>query len=392
MNQRRTSKGRSSIMDMSITTLRDMLKDDRCDLDEVITMVVNNTLPNELRSILWRIQLGILPKDKHYSEWVEIIQKERKIFDSLINDQDIQNYLKVIRKESDVDILPSGELFNDFKLIKESILQIPGTSHDFFKSESVQETFLTLYIIWKKNNPNIITKNLQPFNILAGLIYCLYPSILHHTYDPIEIKGKEDIDVRTLYYFLNDEEYFDSDVYLIFDTIMKSEQILKNINNFENENWQDVEFIKEKIVFKENLFPLSEESKGLISKLNRCERIGYLYLKIVNEGLLNNLINNKIPFLFYIQSLYSTLLICSIPFENLSYLWDNIFTFSDVESPVSFSFLDFVILSLFNNLHEAYLHNLQEVPLKYPEHKLDSKRILGKALKFKEKILEELDL
>jgi hypothetical protein len=131
-------------MDLSITILREMLKEDRCDLDEVTTMVVNNSLPNELRSIIWRIQLGILPKDRHYSEWVEIIQKERKIFENLINDQEIQNYLKVIRKESDVDILPSGELLNDFKLIKESILQIPGTSHDFFKSESVQETFLTL--------------------------------------------------------------------------------------------------------------------------------------------------------------------------------------------------------------------------------------------------------
>jgi hypothetical protein len=38
------------------------------------------------------------------------------------------------------------------------------------------------------------------------------------------------------------------------------------------------------------------------------------------------------------------------------------------------------------------MHNLKEVPLKYPEHKLDSKRILSKALKFKEKILEELEL
>ena len=394
MNQRRSSKGRSSVMELSITILREILKDDRCDLEEITTMMLNNSLPNELRSMAWRIMIGVLPRDKNYYDWVEITQNARFSFNKLAADEEIQDYLKVIRKEEDKQILKQGELLDDFTLCLEKIQEIQGPAHDFFKSQNVRETLLMLYVIWKKNNPDVVTKYLQPFNILAGLIYCLYPSILHHAPSLKEINNRDDVDVKTLYYFLNDEEFFDSDLYVIFNRVIRQNGFKGLINYYSSEVWQDLAYIKDNVVFNEEFLPLNNQSKLSVSKLNRSERICFVYLNIINGNLVKQLINNGIPICQYVESLLSTLLISSISLDQLTYFWDNIFTHSDPSSDDAFNFLDFIIVSLLNNINDLLMNcnknNWQDILGKYPENRLDSKHIMNKALKFKEKIIEAL--
>jgi len=395
MNQPRPSKGRSSVIELSISILREILKDDRCDLEEITTMMLNNTLPNELRSIVWRIMLGVLPKDRNYYDWVEITQNERNTFNKLAADQEIQDYLKVIRKEADNQILKQGELLDDFILSQENIKEIEGPAHDFFKSENVRETLLMLYVIWRKNNPDVVTKFLQPFHILADLIYCLYPSILHNATSLKQINSRDDLDVKTLYYYLNDEEFFDSDLYAIFDKVMMQKGFKDLINNYSNEVWQDIEYVKEKIVFNKEFFQQNDQSKLALAKLNRSEKISYVFLKIVNPNLLNHMINNGIPINLFVQSLLTTLLMSSISFGELTYFWDNIFTHSDANSDDAFNFIDFIIVSLLNYMNDLLMNsnkdNWQDNIFKNRENRLDNKHIMNKALKFKEKIIEALN-
>lgn len=53
-----TMTGKSSSIEQSINIFSEMLKNNECDLEEILNMVLNQKLPNELRSIAWRIFLG----------------------------------------------------------------------------------------------------------------------------------------------------------------------------------------------------------------------------------------------------------------------------------------------------------------------------------------------
>ena len=176
---------------------------------------------------------------------------------------------------------------------------------------------------------------------------------------------------------------------------MKKPDFRELIKNYSGLASKEINQISENVVLNENILSNSEESKEILSKLSRAEKINFVYLKIVNENLFKHCINSRVPLQLYVESLLTTLLIFSISFENLTYFWDNILAFSDVNSKESFEFLDFIIVSLLNNLNDELVNSdtdkYQEVLLRYPVHRLDSKHILNKALKFKEKINDALN-
>src|SRR4051812_24631385 len=105
---RKSSTSRSNIIENCINLLSEACKSDKIDLDEISTLVINNNLPNELRPIVWKIFLGIFPKDKNLFEWVQIIQNERAIFEKLSHGKEIDAYVRVIRGESEENTIESS--------------------------------------------------------------------------------------------------------------------------------------------------------------------------------------------------------------------------------------------------------------------------------------------
>jgi hypothetical protein len=391
LQHRRSTTGRSNIIESCINTLTDALKDNQFDQEEIATMVINNTLPNELRSVTWKIFLGILPKDKDLFEWVKIIQGERANFEKLSEEKEVEDYAKVIRKEAEEAILTPGALLSDFQNVVKELAKI-SANYDFFKSQIVAETLLRLYVIWRRNNLNEDDSplSLESFYILAGLIYALYPSILHFNTEIKEITKKEDVDARTLFYLLNSEEHFDSDVYLVFDFIMNKLGFKNFIQNFHKLSRQEWEVVSKFIVQEEGqeLFN-SEEAKTLVQNMNRLEKIAYPYLKIANKQLLSHLFSIQLDSYDIVKSWFTSLMTNSICFEHLTYLWDNVFLHSQ-EAQTTFEFLDFILVSLFSNLSNELLSSdvvtAKKLLMRYPEHNLNLKEIIKKALKIREKI------
>jgi hypothetical protein len=285
---------------------------------------------------------------------VDIIRTKREHFNKVSKAKSLEEILKYIRGEE--YLVPEG----DFELdLKYSFAELKKLSayYDFFKSQIVSETLMRLFLVWKRNNHEL-GQHLGALNILAGVIYSLYPSILHFPIDPNEIK--KEVNPKSLFYFLNSEEHFDSDVYIIFDHLM-SETELKKLNGFYPRFTSDSDL--------KNFIENKEVDSNITCKMNRLERISLVLMKISNFDLVSyfNLINFDTYDLVY--KLFSSLLTSSICFSDLTYLWDNIFLNSEVES---LDFLDYVIPSLFNNISSQLVNTnietLTSLIIKYPEN------------------------
>jgi len=320
-----TMTGKSSSIEQSINIFSEMLKNNECDLEEILNMVLNQKLPNELRSIAWRIFLGILPKDKPFYEWYQITQNFREKFEKLNQDEEIKKFTKVIRKESMGTLIASSPFKYEYFAVFQEKEKISYT-YDFFKSEIVGETLIKIYLIWIKNNyevsqlENVNNRNFYPFYILAGIIFSLYPSILFLKPNIEEINFTENIDPNSLFYFLNNEEFFDADVYCIFDNLMNNRNLKIMTDSFKNLNQQEWGTIKNSIVENENFLPLNEENEILFSNLNRFEKISYFYLKLTHDNLLRHLFSIKLDPYDIIHIWYVSLLTSSMCFEHLSYI------------------------------------------------------------------------
>lgn len=375
-SRRRSSLGRSNLIENCICIFNELIKSGS-DLDDISNMVVNNTMPNELRSIAWRIFLGIFDKTKDPYEWVLVSRASRENFNKLSNDKNIEQFIKVIKHEEDLNSLPNGPLLDGFKAA-ETELQKFKIKYDFFKSQIVSENLLRMYVIWKKDNielDNTLTKKVC--YIMAIVIYSLYPSILHFTTERSEINSKEEINAKSLFYFLNDEEHFDADVYTIFIEIFK-----KLFNNQEQSTRLSQEEISTIILKNDNLGELRD------SKLNKYEKTAYFLLKTANKNLSEHMLLSKIDPYEFVYNWHTSLLAFVIPFENISYFWDNIF----LNSRETFEFLDYLIISLINQVSNELLsyegQKIVEVLTQYPTDKLDLKTILKRALKLQEKVNE----
>jgi hypothetical protein len=381
-------------MENCINILGEVLKDNEINLEEVSGLLINNTLPAELRSIAWRIILGILPKNKSPFEWVKIIRTERANFEKLNSDMEIELLTRIIRKELDDSNLPEGNLSHNYKLVVTELDRI-SLSYDFFKSQVVAETLLKLYVIWQKHdesNNRDDRANLNVFYILAAIIYSLYPSIIHFRSSFKEITCEDDTDSSSLFYFLNEEEYFDADVYLILFNLMKQKNLSEIINNSSKVNRQSIEVIQKRIIGNENLFPLSEQDNSFISSLGRVEKISCVYLKIVNHNLLNHLNSLNLDIYEIIQMWQTSFFTGTINFENLPYIWDNIFLNSTDDS---LDFFDYVSLSLINNLSTELmtgdLNSCNSLLMMYPQNNLNLKEIMKKSFKIKEKVNDKFE-
>jgi hypothetical protein len=345
-NRRRSSTGRSKILEASIMILAEFIKTK--ELEDFYGSVINNTLPGELRSIAWRIFLGILDKNDGQT-WAKTTKGLRDNYYKISKDIN-DNVVKFLRNEINEEQAKSLIDERSFLIITTARV---GLNHivsnsDFFKSEIISELVIRLVYLWSLNHTEFNDHNLI-VEIVAGIIYSLYPSILHIDVSLLGIDEEklEGLEVQSIFYYLNAEEHFDADVYTIFESIMNKgvEQFIRNNKSFQPLTSNELSDLA-KVEDEKSLF---ESAK----KWNKIDRILGLYLRITNNELLAKIaaLKNEIYKIFEVS--ISTILTKFLNSENIIYFWDCIFineVFYTLEKHLQFEndffhFTDFILLS-----------------------------------------------
>ncbi len=406
IRNRSSSLGRSSLIEKSINIFQNFYSTD-FDLEEFSSIIINNELPGEFRSILWRVYLGILPTPFTNKELISHTKSYRKEFDSVITEKLFQNTLnfynnKLIDKK---DSLQSVEMINfkndfehDFAFIKQEIDNY-SKDYDLFKSEILKESFLTIYLAWRVKNDVKLHENsiVSVSRILAIIIYSLYPCILHlNNSDCLndEIDDNEE-NLKTIFYYLNFEDYHDHDIFKIFETILQMAGLKNYIIDFSDgtlKNQLNEEISKVENTQESNLDEMFERKLNLDSKEhlfsnNIIENISFNFLFFINKDLLKKLCMKDFNVYNYTGSYYLSFLYNATKFENVSYLADNILMHSKKEE---LRFLGYLIISILINLEDDYV-DLSKEELRhffdnFPLIRSDPKDYIGKALKIREKI------
>jgi hypothetical protein len=367
MESKRRTSGRSISIDNSILLLKDIMR--KKSIDELDQYIINNTLPDEIRIIAWKIYLGILPIDQVES-WFEITSMQRKRFTTILEEDEIDQIIKLIR-----GLETNNDTFiDDFKLLKLELIKI-SMSYDFFKSQG--ESILKLFCIYLKIYKESFENNRWAFYILCGLFYTLYPSIMHLT----DTTEENITDPRWLVNYINKEENFDCEVFFLFDNIINHKQ-LKNISleyqQAPRQEWFDIE---QHIII--------DLDKNFLTNLNPYEKSSYYYLSIINPALAKYLFSIKLDIYDILGIWVSSLLTSTLGFERLTYFWDNIFSRCKSDR---FEFIDFINIALINNIsQELLVGNIvtdKTLLMTYPQVNLDEKEIMKKALKMYEKLNE----
>ena len=386
---------------LAITKAIEILSDltfKKITVDNLVELSLNNDMLIEFRSIKWRIFLNILPILK-INSWYEITQASREAYRMLHSkyiNQDITSFF-LNQKSIESMKYEKNELYN-IELIK---LDVSRTFQeiDLFRNMKTIESLSEILYIWTKENEDI--KYIQGMNDILGTIYyALFPSIIHEM--NIEMNKLDVKLLKDLYLYLNFEEYFDADLYFIFNNLMK--RCLKNQFNYSNNlcitNSNDCSIINNSSL---TLKKLSELTNITYIK-KRILRIFNCYLKMVDPELFNYLNKFLEPEIFMFRWLL-LLLNREVGLNECLYFWDTIFAMelynskTEVTSLIIMNrelyFLDFICVALLVNLKKTILSTDDQsyilyLLMNYPQD-FTAREIINSAIKIRIRIMTLLN-
>lgn len=402
IRRRRSSLGRSSLIERSISLLNNFLSNN-LDEEEFSGMIVNNEMLSEFRSILWRVFLGILSTPHSKKGWIQATKLSRKSFDNIISEENFQNILNFYNNKlnntqnqnytNNFDL--KFDLNSEFDLIKNE-LDIYSQDYDIFKSEFLKKSFLTIYLAWRLKNTHLdLNKNAVTFicKILAILIYSLYPCIIHLNENFDDINDDEE-DIKNVFYFLNLEDYFEHDIFEIFEKVVNISNLLQYVVKYSQDELErnlDKE-IKDISKEDQNLADLLDKKLNINSSYNSgsynfLENVCYIYLYAIDQDLFQMLHSKGIDIYNITANYYLSLFYNATKFENITYYIDNVLMHSKTED---FRFLSYLVISTLINLKDDFAHStkadIENVLNNFPLLKRDPKDIVGKALKIRQKL------
>jgi len=406
--KRKSSLGRSSLIERSINLLENFLSSDY-DEEEFSAHIVNNVLLGEFRSVLWRVYLGILPTPHSKKSWIQATKASRANFEKIVSDTDYKQALSFYNCKLNAGSQSDSSAFNlsfnfeeEFELIKNE-LEVYSGDYDIFKSEFLKKSFLTIYLAWRCNNKVNLNKNAITFisRILAILIYSLYPCIIHLNENFHEISDDE-ADIKNIFYFLNLEDYYEHDIYEIFEKLLNFSEMRKYIIDYsqgalENKLHQEIKNISNQ---DHNLAEILDKKLSIISanesrlKTNNfLEDVSYIYLFTLNKDLLQMLHSKEIDVYNLTANYYLSFFYNATKFENVTYYIDNVLMYCKSEE---LRFLGYLVISTLINLEDEFANlskkEIDDLLLNFPLLKRDPKDIVGKALKIRQKINKKFSI
>ena len=375
-------------------------------------------LNSETRSFIYKILLNILPYDNP-KIWKNKVKEQRNIYYTKLNDLLSQNeyILQFINCHAIKGTKVYEELFalippEQKELLSLIKLDIDRTfqDSDLFHNNKIKEMLTKILYVHSTDHPH--PSYCQGMNeILGTLFISFFPSVRYNKYTNEEIEKENNDNITNkemLYYYLIDDEYLESDLYLIYNEIMSRELTLLysyNDDKYKVENKDiDVDLNNLTIEYLNN----SKESK----LMKRIKKIFYIYLK-TDQEYYELLYKNIEPNLFLLRWILCVLN-REISLKNILWVWDTIlfyefveFTFQnnnnnninenkEEEEKVShLNFLDIICLSMIFDLKKDIINSEPSIILskflKYPNEK-NIKNIMKEAIKLSNNFNERKDI
>mmetsp|Transcript_47050 Transcript_47050/g.54232 ORF Transcript_47050/g.54232 Transcript_47050/m.54232 type:complete len:653 (+) Transcript_47050:40-1998(+) len=195
---------------------------DNKNVSELAAMASNGQLGQTyLRSIFWRISLGLLPVDETPSKWVERLESMRaeylilkKTFDDKLarsENEDPQMFNPLSNHPEN----PWNALFEYTEYTKQIEMDIDRTFPDqpFFQDQKIRSILCSVLFLWSQQHPE--TGYRQGMNDLAAVfLYTLVHEIP-------EQRFTDTSDIVNLLTSLNNRDHAEADTYYLFTALME---------------------------------------------------------------------------------------------------------------------------------------------------------------------------
>lgn len=381
-------RGKSDFIDYSMMLLENLLNTNG-DITYIQNEMNNNTLPCEIRSIVWRVFLKILPKND-ISKWVKITKDKRDIY------KDRKKSLKSSEFLHDIiinhkKILPQDiEKCEELKFAEEALEFINDQSeiYDLFKQSFVKEVIVFNYVIYRINTNKFNFSSAPFLSILASVVYALYSSIsnLEIEVDDLikrAIEG-ETIELNEIMRYHTLELFFEADVFTVFESLMEHHSIREVIINLNKE-----------CSVSENIY--TSEYNTLNCSLME---LTMLIINTEKPELIKYMIENQLDLNMVFKYWLSTFFSSSFTYIDCTFLMDAILCNEEqikneevelcfISNRIKLHFTYFIIGSLITILSESImkikdLKELNDFLLVLQGKQIDLKYVVMKALKNRE--------
>jgi TBC1 domain family protein 5 len=339
--------GKSKDTYSSIEILKEIIEK-KTDIKELINKGIDDKIPYDFRSIMWKIFFNILQIGE-FEKWSESIQKSRENYYKKCKDYYAEDFLDFINsKESNnankMNEIYSNKILEYFLIIK---IDIDRTFQEIelFNKKEIKQSLCRILYIWCVENQDL--GYVQGMNeILGTLFYSLYPSNAMRKFEEKETSYFSS-------YFFNSEKHFESDMYEIYSEMLTRD--LKELYSYNLEKYKEIHGILDGFESKDklSLSPYDIYSTTHSPLKKRINKIFYLYLKIIDKELFYHLHDKVEPYLFLFRWILC-LLNREINLKDIIQVWDWIFAiecldFTNKKSDVyiwHFNFLDYICVSM----------------------------------------------
>jgi hypothetical protein len=395
--EKRRSKSLNPSLDMLSDIMRKKIK-----LKDLVKNTIDGQMPNDLKKILYKFFLGILPFDSH-DKWEEIMINLREDYAKKVVLHSTNSLFDEFELKSDIDTNQhnSSSKCEDFTNLIKLDIERTFQEIDLFRNNEVKESLVRVLSIWSKENQEI--GYCQGMNeILGTLYYSLYPNLAHQMHLETSTKNsKNEKDKAYFYYFLNKEEFFEADIFFIFSEVMNKS--LKNLYNYNDikfrlKNGDPFDRIDKSCLSHEDI---SQAQHSDLKK--RINKIFYFYLRIADKELFMHIFEKVEPYLFLFRWILC-MLNREISLKNILHVWDCIFALEFLDSNTlnpedipdaiknNLNLLDYLCVAMICNIKEELMNEddqcyLLSLLMHFPNEN-NIKAILQQALKLRDKIYD----
>ena len=283
-----------------------------------------------LRPIAWKIFLGVLPNTTSLREWVDIIANQREEFK-----KKIKKFCKIKKfigdplgggtKKKKASAETSSE-DNDIKNTINKDLDRTRQEIDLFLQNKIRNILANVLYIWSKENPEISYR--QGMHELLAIFYLVfYPYYFPCTRKPKNTKNDiieflKDIEMfkEDIYIFFHDEEEIQSDLFFIFEALMK-----KGMSNLFNPCilQKDDPGYKLYEIFPQ-MWKDESDQKNPTYVYRRCDLLIKEKLKSLDNDLYSHFKRIDLNCVVFLQRWLRCIFCIEFPLNDVYILWDYI--------------------------------------------------------------------
>ena len=310
--------------------------------------IVGELGEKNIRGIAWRIFMGVLPGYESLEKWVEKIQYLRAEY-KILSDKIVKkfNYFEEENNKKEIEyndietkVFKNNIIKNPFHHQKETKklinLDLNRTFQELslFHDDKIKNKLSQILLLWDNENQDLGYQ--QGMNDILSIIFLsLYPYYFPNNKNkncliPNLSKNKNEIinNAENIYLFFHDEEEFESDLYICFNSIMKKG--VKSLYDFDFETKEkQIEYIKELLLFK-NEFNI--ENEKINSPLNiRCNMIINEKLKILDKELFNHFNKIGLDCTIFLQRWLKCIFNREFELKDVLIIWDAILSHKDIK-------------------------------------------------------------